>query len=644
MKRTYVILLAAIILSLAACSGKDKESAEASAGTPAETSAEASTEASDPAQSESMVQARDYYVNDPAAVLDEITNDFSDVTAQLNEKLTGTFASVGTTFEDYQNNKGLVEEWINLVLSETDSLFARTKENSVAYFKLIAADDDHKYSEFCDEALDEYYDAVYDRALDKYYDKIYDDAMDDLYDEYYDGILDDAYRDVKYDEWSKARSECYGQWSDARSSLYRKWSDERSYIYGLWSVIRSAFCYNDDFDVDGIVSEYDKQKEEEYLKRAEEEAKVWVDFEAVYEINADGDAEVTGFTGEGNQVTISSEYEGNDVVRIADSAFEGCTQLERITMWADIEEIGNSAFKDCTGLTEFSIPNETKFIGHHAFEGCSNLEELIIWGDPDIGEYAFADCTSLTDISIGNDTVNVGAHAFDGCTGMESLIIWGADVIGDYAFAGCTGIEDVSIPSDVLSVGNHAFDGCTALSSVIVWGNDTAIGEDAFENCPDLDDAPSARGTVLECAFSGTGSGADNSGNEMDGNAETALNETAEAAQNDETDAAMDDKNSDESTGETGSGDDAEDIRPEFKEAMDSYEAVYTEYVEFMKKYKENPKDMSLLLKYPDMLEKVQEMDKAFKAWDQESLSAAELKYYLEVNNRVMKMLVDIVG
>lgn len=339
------------------------------------------------------------------------------------------------------------------------------------------------------------------------------------------------------------------------------------------------------------------------------------ELEVLYEINSNGDAEVVGFTGEGNRITISSEYQGKDVVRIANSAFEDCTMLEKIILWADIEEIGDSAFKGCTGLTQFSVPSDTEMIGHHAFEGCTNLETLTIWGDPDIGEYAFADCVSLKSISIGSNTKNVGAHAFEGCTGATTLLIWGAEIIGDYAFAGCSGIKSVSFPRDVRSIGNHAFDGCAELSSVIVWGDDTAIGKDAFANCPDLDDAPSERGTVLECTMRGAESGGDD---------EKA--ETNEATQSGDSEV-------------TGDG-----IRPEFKEAMDSYEAFYTEYCELIKEYSENPADWALLAKYLELLTKAEEMDKAFEKWDEDELSSEELKYYLDVNNRVMKMLADVAG
>ena len=85
-------------------------------------------------------------------------------------------------------------------------------------------------------------------------------------------------------------------------------------------------------------------------------------------------------------------------------------------------------------------------------------------------------------------------------------------------------------------------------------------------------------------------------------------------------------------------------IRPDFKEAMDAYEAFYEEYCDFMKKYSENPTDLTLLTEYGDMLTKAAEMDKTFEEWNEDDLTAEELQYYMEVNNRVMQMLVDVMG
>lgn len=83
-------------------------------------------------------------------------------------------------------------------------------------------------------------------------------------------------------------------------------------------------------------------------------------------------------------------------------------------------------------------------------------------------------------------------------------------------------------------------------------------------------------------------------------------------------------------------------IRPEFKAAMDAYEAFYDEYSAFMADYKKNPTDLSLLSKYSGMLTKVAEMDEKFKSWEQGEMSSEELKYYLDVNARVLKKLGDL--
>ena len=77
---------------------------------------------------------------------------------------------------------------------------------------------------------------------------------------------------------------------------------------------------------------------------------------------------------------------------------------------------------------------------------------------------------------------------------------------------------------------------------------------------------------------------------------------------------------------------------------MDAYEAFYKDYCDFMKKYSENLADLSMLTEYASMLVKLNEMNQAFESWDSADMNNEELKYYLDVNNRVTKMLVDVAG
>lgn len=83
-------------------------------------------------------------------------------------------------------------------------------------------------------------------------------------------------------------------------------------------------------------------------------------------------------------------------------------------------------------------------------------------------------------------------------------------------------------------------------------------------------------------------------------------------------------------------------VSPEFKKAMDEYESFMNDYVEFMKKY-ENSTDVAGMMKeYTDMMTKYSNFQKKIDDIDQDSLSADELAYYLEVTERVNKKLEEI--
>lgn len=95
-----------------------------------------------------------------------------------------------------------------------------------------------------------------------------------------------------------------------------------------------------------------------------------------------------------------------------------------------------------------------------------------------------------------------------------------------------------------------------------------------------------------------------------------------------------------ESVESTTSASDGE-LRSDFKEAMDSYEDFMNDYADFMKKYKANPSDVSLLADYADYMTKYADMVEKFDKWESEDLSDAELAYYIDVQARVSKLLID---
>ena len=82
-------------------------------------------------------------------------------------------------------------------------------------------------------------------------------------------------------------------------------------------------------------------------------------------------------------------------------------------------------------------------------------------------------------------------------------------------------------------------------------------------------------------------------------------------------------------------------IDPEFKAAMDSYEEFMDEYVAFMKKYKANPSDLSLLTDYANYMSKYADFVEGFEKWENEEMNAAETAYYIDVQARVSKKLLE---
>ena len=84
-------------------------------------------------------------------------------------------------------------------------------------------------------------------------------------------------------------------------------------------------------------------------------------------------------------------------------------------------------------------------------------------------------------------------------------------------------------------------------------------------------------------------------------------------------------------------------IRPEFKEAMDSYEKFFDEYVAFMKKYNEAEDVSAMMLDYADYLTKYAETMEKMSTLGEEELTEEEAIYYAEVTARITKKTLEIV-
>ena len=85
----------------------------------------------------------------------------------------------------------------------------------------------------------------------------------------------------------------------------------------------------------------------------------------------------------------------------------------------------------------------------------------------------------------------------------------------------------------------------------------------------------------------------------------------------------------------------AEGIRPEFKEAMDSYEAFFDEYIAFMKAYSESGNSLAMMDDYLSYMQKYVDMTAKLEALGDGSMSDEEMLYYTEVMLRISQKLTD---
>lgn len=81
----------------------------------------------------------------------------------------------------------------------------------------------------------------------------------------------------------------------------------------------------------------------------------------------------------------------------------------------------------------------------------------------------------------------------------------------------------------------------------------------------------------------------------------------------------------------------------DIKEFLDAYETFIDEYVEFMKKYMDDPTNVvSMLEEYTDIMKKYEEFAEAVDSYDSESMTPEEAAYYLEVTTRCNQKMLEI--
>ena len=83
----------------------------------------------------------------------------------------------------------------------------------------------------------------------------------------------------------------------------------------------------------------------------------------------------------------------------------------------------------------------------------------------------------------------------------------------------------------------------------------------------------------------------------------------------------------------------AEGVTPEFKEAMDSYEEFFDEYIDFMVRYSESDNPLEMMDEYYDYLSKYSETMQELNDMEDKEVTDADRLYYIEVQTRILDKL-----
>ncbi|MDO5559671.1 MAG: leucine-rich repeat domain-containing protein [Oscillospiraceae bacterium] len=229
-------------------------------------------------------------------------------------------------------------------------------------------------------------------------------------------------------------------------------------------------------------------------------------------------------TGEVSEIVIPETVYGDyKVTEIYQDAFNGQTDIKKVSGMKWVTKIGERAFKDCTSLESIKQDNylERAFgqkiseIGSQAFYNCSSLNSSFVsnlnyikkigseafYNTGTLGSVANITCieqlgeqafrySRVTSAMIGLSAGKVPKRCFSDCSDLAQVEFTYYNsktltAIDDYAFASCA-VKEIKIPDSVTTIGDRAFRDCRQLECAVIPDSVTTIKSGAFKYCSHL--------------------------------------------------------------------------------------------------------------------------------------------------------------
>ncbi len=159
---------------------------------------------------------------------------------------------------------------------------------------------------------------------------------------------------------------------------------------------------------------------------------------------------------------------------ISDSAVAFVSADTCLFGYKDPEVVINSLYHGAVTIPERvmygGIVYDVRGIDIAAFQGCSNLDSVSIpYSVSVIEKYAFRNCTNLEGIYLSTGIKGIERYAFSGCTRLKSVELpKGLGSLGDGVFYGCTDLQYITIPRGLPYLFGDFIEGCSQLKKIFI--------------------------------------------------------------------------------------------------------------------------------------------------------------------------------
>ncbi len=147
-----------------------------------------------------------------------------------------------------------------------------------------------------------------------------------------------------------------------------------------------------------------------------------IDFADVEYTIEDGCITITKYISTKSNYSVPSLINGLPVACIADRAFYGCKELEKIVIPQTVKYIGKEVFMG-SGIREIIFPKSVLTISESVCKDCKQLETVVVLGAEIIEENAFRACKKLSKVAFSDTLRQISNGAFFDCTSLKTIHI-----------------------------------------------------------------------------------------------------------------------------------------------------------------------------------------------------------------------------